>query len=208
MTMTTKMNRSDKKKIDDLISLYHETYKESQMSYNRTAITMSDIRKTKIRKDLEHDTHIFNELKTDEQKSYFVNKLNEKMLKRRNDKYADCDEFVNPVSDILYHSVDDYFKHGCFLRDVKDIEIKKRNKNAVKQIERLQDVDVANKTSELTKFLEKNEFAIFRELERLEGKDDVTDNCSVQLHVPAIVLAILYKTRFDTLPSYVESEVA
>ena len=93
------MNRKEKKQIDDLMSCYSETYIKSLNFSDRYIIFMSDIRNTKIREDLAHDTDIFNEVKTDEQKAYFVNKMNEKMLKRRNDKKL-------RISDLKTHEMD------------------------------------------------------------------------------------------------------
>jgi len=204
------MNRTEKKQIDDLMSCYSETYPKSHNSYQRYIIFMSDIRNTKIREDLAHDTDIFNEVKTDEQKAYFVNKMNEKMLKRRNHEDAEFDYNVVSDSDILYHSIDDYFKHGCFFRDKQDEMIQERHTNALNQIAKLQNVDETDYDLELHDFLDKNETEIFNELESYkdESRDIVKDRCSVKLHVPAVVLAQLYKTSRLLDFTKKESEVA
>ena len=117
MTMSTRLKRSDKNKIDDQIGLYHE-FVRSPETNERVAITMSDLRKTKIIKEnlLENNDYILNEIETDEQKSYFVNKCNAKMLERRNDHRGEWREYVNPDSDILYHSIDDFLRHACFVQ--------------------------------------------------------------------------------------------
>ena len=187
------MNRTEKKQIDDSIGLYHETYRKND---NRYAITLSDIRKTKIREDLENDNRVFELVKTDDQKSYFVNKCNELMLKRRNHEDAEFDDSVEKNSDILYHSIDDYYKHGCFLKDLRDNKIKERHTNALNQIAKLQNVDETDYALELHNFLDRNETEIFKELESFkdESRDVAKHRCSVKLYVPAVVLAQLYKT--------------
>ena len=70
------------------------------------------------------------------------------------------------------------------------------NKNLLNQIAKLQNVDETDYDLELHDFLDKNETEIFNELESYkdESRDIVKDRCSVQLHVPAVVLAQLYKT--------------
>ena len=193
------MNRTEKKQIDDLMRLNTETYQRTSNSYDRYQIFMSDIRDTKISEDLKYDTDIFDKVKTAEQKSYFVNKMNEKMLKRRND-YADDkhDDYLRNVvidSDILYHSIDDFFKHGCFLRDKQHEMIQAIHTNALNQIEKLQNVDETDFDLELHDFLEVNQRDFFNELERYQdsSKDVVKERSSVKLYVPAIILAHLYK---------------
>ena len=118
MTMSTRLKRSDKNKIDDQIGLYHE-FVRSPETNEKVAITMSDLRKTKIRKEilLENNDYMLNGIETDEQKSYFVNKCNARMLERRNSisKWG-WSEYVNPDSDILYHSIDDFLRHACFVQ--------------------------------------------------------------------------------------------
>ena len=159
------MNRTEKKQIDDLMSCYSETYIKSLNFSDRFIVFMSDIRNTKIREDLAHDTDIFNEVKSDEQKAYFVNKMNEKMLKRRNDKKLrisdlkthEMDSRVVIDSDILYHSIDDYFKHGCFHRDKKDEAKQVRHTNALNQIAKLQNVNETDYDLELHNFLDRSE---------------------------------------------------
>ena len=187
------MNRTEKKQIDDSIGLYHETYRKNGF---RHMITLSDIRNTKIREDLENDRHVFELVKTDEQKSYFVNKCNELMLKRRNHEDAEHQDFVEKNSDILYHSIDDYYKHSCFLKDLRDNENQERHTNALNQIAKLQNVNETDYDLELHNFLDRSENEIFNELEEYkdESRDIVKDRCSVKLNVPAIVLAQLYKT--------------
>ena len=187
------MNRTEKKQIDSSIGLYHETYRKNG---NRHMITLSDIRNTKIREDLENDSRVFELVKTDEQKSYFVNKCNELMLKRRNHEDAEFDDSVEKNSDILYHSIEDYYRHGCFLKDLRDNEIQERHTNALNQIAKLQNVNETDYDLELHNFLDRNKDEIFNQLESFkdESRDIVEDRCSVQLYVPAVVLAQLYKT--------------
>ena len=187
------MNRTEKKQIDDSIGLYDETYRKND---NRYMITLSDIRKTIWREDLGNDNRVFELVKTDEQKSYFVNKCNELMLKRRNHEDAEYQDFVEKNSDILYHSIEDYYKHGCFLKDLRDNEIQERHTNALNQIAKLQNVKESIYDLELHDFLGRNEDKIFNELESFkdESRDITKHRCSVTLHVPAVVLAQLYKT--------------
>ena len=162
------MNRTEKKQIDDSIGLYNETYRKNGFRY---AITLSDIRKTKIREDLEfNDNKVFELVETDEQKSYFVNKCNELMLKRRNHEDAEFDDSVEKNSDILYHSIDDYFKHGCFLKDLRDKKTQERHSNALHQIAKLQNANEDIYDLELHNFLDRSETKIFDELESFKDE--------------------------------------
>ena len=182
-----KMNRIEKKRIKEMhekvdmhIACYKEFYKDKDSSIK--TLMMSDIKHIEIDKDnLNENEELVKDITTDEEKSYFVNKMNETMLLYRQN--ANDIPNARKDCDILYHSLDDYLRHSQFCKNIQDKKNEETRKIAIKKIN-----SFSRRTSMivLKRYVKENEFNLYERLDK-----------NYLLQLPCEVIALLLQLNAE-----------